>query len=101
MSPLEMEVDAHFAEALYLVVSGKENEANSDLRMIYYMIMAKGFADDSDFLTTSYFRQKHQELNNSVFQHYQFMNKAINRKFNVEQFNKEFNKRTRLDGIPG
>lgn len=101
MSPLESEVDAHFAEALYLVLTGRQSDVKSDMRMTYYMIVAEGYFEDSDFMTTSYFRQKRTNLYNSVRVDYRAKHKAISKKFNEEEFNKKFEKRTRWDGISG
>lgn len=101
MSPLESEVDAHFAEAFYLVLSGRQSEIKSDLRMLYYVIVAEGFFEDEDFMTTSYFRQKRADLDNNVRVDYRAKQRAIKPNFDENKFNKEFEKRVRWDGVSG
>lgn len=99
-SSLDREVDAHFAEALYLVLSGKEKEAQNDLGMAYYIIAAQEYKDNPKYLASLGFRKMRQKLKQETFQHYQFMNSLITSNFDAEEFNKSFNKKKKMDGIP-
>ena len=99
-SSLDREVDAHFAEALYLVLSGKEKEAQNDLGMAYYIIAAQEYKENPKYLASLGFRKMRQKLKQETFQHYQFMNSLITPNFDVEKFNKAFNKKNKMDGIP-
>ena len=101
MSPLESEVDAHFAEAFYLILSGREKEAKSNSRMTYFMITAQGFFKDSGYLATADFRRTQNNLNNGVRVDYRHKQKEINPNFDDIKFSVEFEQRVRWDGISG
>ena len=99
-SSLDREVDAHFAEALYLVKSGKAREADSDLGMTYFMIAAKEYDNNPKYLASNGFHKIRENMRRDISQHYQFINSLIKSNFDAEEFNKTFRKKQRLDGIP-
>lgn len=99
-SSLDREVDAHFAEALYLVKSKKAHEAKSDMGMTYFMIAAEEYDNDPKYLASNGFRKIREKMRTEIFQHYQFMSSLLVSNFDAEEFGKKFRKRQRLDGIP-
>lgn len=99
-SGLDREVDAHFSDALYLVLGGREKEAANDLCMSHYIIAAQLFKENPRYLSSLHFRRLREKMRTDVFQHYQFMNSLTKPDFDYETFNREFKKRQRLDGIP-
>ena len=98
-SPLDQEVDGHFAEALYLVLSGKASEAKNDSIMTYFIIAAEAYADDPKCITSNWFRNIRANMRDDILRHYRHMHKKVDPNFNEKEFDKEFNKKTTPNGI--
>jgi hypothetical protein len=99
VSKLDMEVDAHFAEALYLVRNKKQNEVATDLVLTRFIIAAEQFNDDAKYFSSLHFRRLRQDMQNDVFSHYQYMHSVFDEDFDSGEFEKDYHKRHRLDGI--
>jgi hypothetical protein len=99
-SGLDRELDAHFAEALYLFRSGKESEAASDLRMTRFMIAAREYNGNPRYFLSIGFRRLREKLRNDIYEHYRFMHATFDDNFDPEEFDRSFRRRKRLDGIP-
>jgi hypothetical protein len=95
----DRELDAHFAEALYLVHAKKTHEANNDSVMNRFIIAAEEYKADNGYLGSSRFKKLREAMRNDVYLHYQFMSKKMDPDLTDEEFSKEFKKRERLDGI--
>ena len=101
MSELDDEVDTHFAEALYLVRSRKEHEAENDLRMTRFMIAAREYKADEGYLKSISFLKLRREMRHDVTEHYAFMNSIFGGgDFDREKWLKDFRRKKRWDGIP-
>ncbi|MEP7074784.1 MAG: hypothetical protein ABI878_03155 [Acidobacteriota bacterium] len=98
-STLDHEVDAHFATALYLVLKGRQEEVKHDTVMNYYIIGAEAYVKDPKSITSRWFRDLRSNMRNDVLSHYRFMNKKISPDFNEQEFDKDFQKKARPDGI--
>jgi LysM domain len=100
MSGLDNEVDAHFAEALYLVRSRKE-EAKIDLRMTRFNIAAEEYDADENYLKSIGFIEFRRKLRHDITEHYAFMNSTFGGpNFKHEKWLKEFRRKKRWNGIP-
>jgi hypothetical protein len=102
MSPLDNEVDTHFAEALYLVRSGQEKEAKINLVMTRFLIAAKEYNANPRYLTSISFRKLRREMRNDVAQHYYAMSSTFGlTDLDPEEWHKNFRRKNRKwNGIP-
>lgn len=100
MSPSEMEVDAHFAQALYLIRAGREDETYSNSRLTRYVIAANAFNDDPRYLKSFDFARYREKMRIDVEQDYVRKIHALEPSRTPEEIREEFRKRTRLDGVP-
>ena len=85
LSRLEAEMDAHFAQALYRVRSGKKF-ASSALQLIPFEIAATEFADNPKYMLGGAFRRLREEMRGGIIKAY--MHK-----------HDDLGKKTRLDGV--
>jgi hypothetical protein len=69
MSPLEREVDAYFAKALYLVRVGADDLWPNGFAN-HAMIAAKFYHEDSGYLRSSAFRRMHAEVSKEIREFY-------------------------------
>ncbi len=93
-SDQDREVDAHFAQAYFMVLKGQEHLLKAS-RMDEFISLAKLRIDDPNLFKTMYFSSKLPKLRVIIDQEYKpkFADQA--------KFEKEFPKRHRLDGIGG
>ena len=96
-SSWDREIDAHFAEAVYSLLAGQSNKKTI---LNHVSIAAECFIANPKYLQTLAFRQLREKMRGDIYQHYQFMLGKIDPDFDSDNFNKEFSKRQRLDGIP-
>jgi hypothetical protein len=99
-SRLDQEVDAHFAEALYLVKNKKENEVKGEFVMSDFITAAKEYYQNSKYLLSRRFRKLREKMRQEVYQHYEFMNSIFSINYNPASFQKDFKIRKRLNGMP-
>lgn len=99
MSEQDTEVDAHFAEALYLILNNKENEVADEPVINKYVDVAKSYRSDEGYLTTLEFRRLRRDLRDVVHKHYKMMKSTFQDQFDPKDFDKKFRRRKRLDGI--
>lgn len=85
LSRLEAEMDAHFAQALYRVRSGKTFGPPA-LQLIPFIVAAKEFADDASYMLSRAFRKLRDEMRSGVIGVYMYKYDDLDVK-------------TRLDGI--
>ena len=101
MSPTDMELDAHFAQALFLVRSGRESESHANLRLVRFVIAAKEYIADPRYLQSMSFAQFREKLKLDVELEYVFRLQQLYPDRDTEDIQNDLRKRQRLDGVPG
>jgi hypothetical protein len=95
----DMELDAHFAAALYFVQSGKDASAAA-LHLARFIIAAKAYNADARYLRSLEFRKARGKLESEILTHYRDMNGIIDDTFDPQAWVTAFQRRRRLDGVP-
>ena len=101
-SPLDAEVDAHFAQALYLV-RRRADAGGVEPRLAGFLNAAREYDADEGYLGSLRFRRVLKDLEHAVFMDYQDRARrraeAEGRDFDAEAHDKEFRKRSSSDGM--
>ena len=99
MSPLDMEVDAHFSAAIYATHKKNGVTGEPGFVMDEFMNAAKNFDDRKRFGITPDFRRLRKQMKSNIIDHYWNMKSIFESNSQTkEEFTKNFKKRKRLDG---
>jgi hypothetical protein len=101
MSSLDNEVDAHFAEALYFLRSGREWELKNDKVMEDFLTAAREYDRDPDYLKSLKFHKLRRDMRSAISAHYAKMAVIFgNGNFDEKELKRDFRRKNRWNGVP-
>lgn len=101
LSPLDEEVDAHMAEALYMVRTNSYERADTETFFKEFLEAAEAFDGNAGYFRTRAYRKTREKFRQDIYQHYEMMRSTLTDNFDPIEFEKQFSKRRRRDGMDG